>query len=105
MKSKPVTVVRIYALEGKANSGEIVDMLRNEQAISGVSVFRAIEGYGEDREMHTTSLLALSMDLPVVVEFYDEPEKAENAIIALRSRFDLPHIVTWPAAVPISVDS
>lgn len=105
MKSKPVTVVRIYALEGKANSGEMVDMLRNEQAISGVTVFRAIEGYGADREMHTTPLLALPLDLPVIVEFVDEPEKVENAINALRSRFDLPHIVTWPAVEPISADS
>lgn len=105
MKSKTVTVTRIYLLEGEVKSNEIVDMLRDKLAISGVTVYRAIEGYGDDHELHTTSLLVLSLSLPMIVEFFDEPEKVESAIIALQSKFDLPHIVSWSATEYVRSES
>jgi hypothetical protein len=42
-------------------------------------------------------LLTLSLELPLIIEFYDEPEKVAKAIQVLTSRLDLKHIVSWPA--------
>ncbi|GAB4269222.1 MAG: hypothetical protein Kow0065_19360 [Methylomicrobium sp.] len=99
---KSVTVVRIYSLEGKTPLNEVIETLHDELDICGVSVFRAVEGFGQDRELRTTSLLSLSLTLPVVLEFYDETDKAQRAITLLQKKFDLPHIVSWPATAHIS---
>lgn len=48
-----------------------------EQGIGGVTVLRGIEGYGKDKILHTTRLLELSADLPMVLEVVDTPEKID----------------------------
>ena len=97
MNTKEVTVVRIYIMEGHDQLNEAFDILRDEEKIIGVTIIRGIEGFGENREVHTSSLLTLSLELPLIIEFYDEPEKVEKAIQVLTFRLDLKHIVSWPA--------
>ena len=97
MKIKEVTMVRIYTLEGHDQLDQAFDILRDKEKIIGVTILRGIEGYGENREVHTSSLLTLSLELPLIIEFYDEPEKVEIAIKALKSRLDFKHIISWPA--------
>ncbi len=46
-------------------------MLR-ERGIAGATVFRGIEGFGANARLHTTRLLRLSEDLPILVEVVDE---------------------------------
>ena len=94
---QPVTVARVYTMEGHDQLNQALDILHDEQKIVGVTLIRGIAGYGDDREVHTSSLLSLSLELPLVIEFYDEPEKVKIAIKALQSRLDLKHIVTWSA--------
>jgi PII-like signaling protein len=43
--------------------------------LAGASVLRGIEGYGASSRIHTTRLLSLSEDLPVVVVIVDVEEK------------------------------
>ena len=43
--------------------------------LAGASVLRGIEGYGASSRIHTTRLLSLSEDLPVVVVIVDTAEK------------------------------
>jgi PII-like signaling protein len=45
--------------------------------LAGASVLRGIEGYGASSRIHTTRLLSLSEDLPVVVVIVDTKEKVE----------------------------
>ena len=97
MSSSEVTVARIYAIEGHDQVNQVLDILHDEVKIIGVSIFRGIAGYGEDRQIHTSSLLTLSLELPLIIEFYDKTEKVEKAIQALKSRVSLKHIVSWPA--------
>jgi PII-like signaling protein len=97
MNMQPVTVARVYTMEGHDQLNQALDILHDEQKIVGVTLIRGIAGYGDDREVHTSSLLSLSLELPLVIEFYDEPEKVKIAIQALQSRLDLKHIVTWSA--------
>ena len=97
MNAKEVTIARIYIMEGHDQLNEAFDILRDEEKIIGVTIIRGIEGFGEDREVHTSSLLTLSLELPLIIEFYDEPEKVEKAIQELQSRLDFKHIVSWSA--------
>ena len=43
--------------------------------LAGASVFRGVEGYGASNHIHTTRLLSLSDDLPVVVIIVDADER------------------------------
>ena len=97
MSLSEVTVARIYTIEGHDHVNQALDILRDEEKIMGVSIIRGIAGFGEDREIHTSSLLTLSLELPLIIEFYDQPEKVEKAIQALTSRLGLKHIISWPA--------
>lgn len=93
MKSEPVSVVRVYIREGEHIADKLLRFLRDERAVAGVTVIRGVAGFGEDLKLHTAGLLDLSLDLPVVVEFFDQPEKARHAVEGLISRFDLHHVV------------
>ena len=51
-----------------------------EQGIIGVTVFRGIEGYGQDKVLHTARLLELSSDLPIILEIVDTEEKIDSIV-------------------------
>ncbi|AHF06232.1 DUF190 domain-containing protein [Desulfitobacterium metallireducens] len=51
-----------------------------EKGIAGVTINRGIEGYGQDKVVHTTRLLELSADLPIVLEVVDSAEKIEEIL-------------------------
>jgi len=97
MSTKAITIARIYTLEGHDQLNQALDILRDEEKIFGVTIIRGIAGFGQNREVHTSSLLTLSLELPLIIEFYDEPEKIAKAILTLKSRLAFKHIVSWPA--------
>ena len=97
MSTKEVTIARIYTLEGHDQLNQALDILHDEEKIQGVTIIRGIAGFGKNRDIHTSSLLTLSLELPLIIEFYDESEKVEKAIHTLTSRLDLKHIVSWSA--------
>lgn len=45
------------------------------RGMAGVTVLRGIEGYGASNHLHTTRLLSLSEDLPLVVILVDTHER------------------------------
>jgi hypothetical protein len=45
--------------------------------LAGASVFRGIEGFGASSRIHTSRILSLSEDLPIVVVVVDRREKVE----------------------------
>ena len=72
-------LARIYigesdTFEGRPLYDAIVRRLR-ERGIRGVSVFRGIEGFGRSSRVHTTRILALSEDLPILIEIVDEADR------------------------------
>ncbi len=72
-------LVRIYIGESDHHGGKpaydaIVKLLR-ERGIRGASVFRGIEGFGRSSRVHTTRILALSEDLPILIEAVDEADR------------------------------
>jgi PII-like signaling protein len=61
----------------------LVEWLRKNH-FAGVTVLRGISGFGKASKLHTTNLLELSSDLPIVVEIVDTEEK----ISELKKMFD-----------------
>lgn len=96
MKTLDVMVVRIYITESSQLLNKIMSYLKTEAKIRGVSVFRAISGFGETGN-HTTSLLDLSLDLPLAIEFFDQPDKVERALEHLNETVKHEHIIFWNA--------
>jgi len=92
-----ITMVRIYLSEAKDHYERVVNWLYADQRVQGVSVFRAIEGFGEDRKMRTSSLMDLSLELPIVIEFFDEPEVIRSVIEQVQTMVKADHIVSWSA--------
>ncbi|HYV02050.1 MAG TPA: DUF190 domain-containing protein [Actinomycetota bacterium] len=52
----------------------IVQLVRQE-GLAGATVLRGIEGLGADSRIHTSRILRLSEDLPVVVEVVDTADR------------------------------
>lgn len=92
-----ITMVRLYLSEGRDHYERVVNWLYEDNRVKGVSVFRAIEGFGEDRKMKTSALLDLSLELPVVIEFFDTPEVIQAVLEQLQTMVKADHIVTWSA--------
>lgn len=55
----------------------IVERARQE-GLAGATVLRGFLGYGANSVIHTSKILRLSEDLPVVVEIVDSEEKVER---------------------------
>ena len=54
-----------------------------DRGIAGVTVFRAVEGFGGSGRLHTTRLLELSENLPVRIDIVDIVERIEPLLTAL----------------------
>jgi PII-like signaling protein len=98
MKTLDVLFVKIYITEASHTLNPIINYLKNEAKIRGVSVFRAISGFGETGN-HNASLIDLSLDLPLCIEFFDNKDKIHTALEHLSSIIKHEHIVLWDAKV------
>jgi len=99
MKETEVTMVRIYLHEARAHMEELLRYLHDESKVRGVTVFRGITGFGSSGEVHSSTLIDMSLDLPLVVEFFDTPERVEEIIGELNTKIKLRHVVYWPAKI------
>lgn len=96
MNRVDVTMVRVYLVEGRDPVNKVLKSLE-KASVKGFTVFRGVAGLGEDHQMHKASLLDLANELPVVIEFYDTPARAETMIDELAAMVKADHIVSWPA--------
>jgi hypothetical protein len=99
MSNSEVLVVRVYLHEAKAHMEKLLAYLHDEAKVQGVTVFRGISGFGNSGKYHSATLMDLSLDLPVVIEFFDSPDKAEIIIQYLNTIIKPGHIVYWPARI------
>lgn len=80
----PGLLVRIYLGESDSWHGKplyqaIVEHLR-ERGLAGATVLRGIEGFGAKQHVHSTRILSLSEDLPILVEAVDTEEKVRAVL-------------------------
>jgi len=99
MNTEEVKMVRIYLTEEKAHLEKLMQHLHDIEKVQGVSVFRGITGYGKSGKMHSSSLLDISLNLPVILEFFDEPAKVDQILVHLNTMIEPGHIVSWLANV------
>jgi uncharacterized protein len=77
-------LVRVFIGEsdtwhGKPLYQAIVERAR-EEGLAGATVVRGIEGFGADSRLHTSRILRLSEDLPVVIEIVDTEEQIARVL-------------------------
>jgi hypothetical protein len=74
--------LRIYVGESDTWKGEnlyaAIVQKAKEMKLAGASVFRGIMGYGANSHIHSTKILRLSEDLPVLIEIVDTQENIDR---------------------------
>lgn len=74
-------LLRVFVGESDSSRGkplyEVIVERAREQGLAGATVVRGIEGYGAASRVHTSRILRLSEDLPVVVEIVDRADRID----------------------------
>lgn len=104
MKTIEVTMVRIYLTEGEGVLKNLLKRLHDWEKVKGVTVFRGISGFGGSGVTHTSVAVDLMMDLPVVVEFFDTPDKVDSILEHINTMLEPGHIVSWSAQMNANED-
>lgn len=68
--------------EGRPLYQAIVETLREEGA-AGATVLRGVEGFGKSSLLHTSNLLRMSADLPLLIECVDTAQRIEEIMPVL----------------------
>lgn len=56
-----------------------------QQGLAGATVLRGLMGFGANSRIHTSKILRLSLDLPIVVEIVDTPENIRGFLACIES--------------------
>jgi PII-like signaling protein len=74
-------LLRIYFGEDDRHGNlplyEAIVLKAREMRLGGATVLRGPIGYGHSSRIHTTKILRLSQDLPIVIEIVDAQEKID----------------------------
>ena len=72
-------LLRIFIGESDRHAGhplhEAIVLKARELHLAGATVLRGAMGYGKSSRLHTTKILRLSVDLPLVIEIVDSEDK------------------------------
>ena len=95
--------IRIYTGEDDKTGGRpmadvIVEKARS-LGLAGATVFRGLSGFGANSLIHTSRILRLSEDLPVVIEIIDHPDKLAPLLEAIDSMMTEGMITREPVTV------
>jgi len=82
-------LLRIFIGESDRHDGkplhEAIVLRARELHLAGATVVRGAMGFGKSSRIHTSKILRLSVDLPLVVEIIDSEEKI-NAFLPVLDR-------------------
>ena len=85
--SKQAVLLRIFFGEddkfGRSPLYEAIVMKAREMHLAGATVLRGPMGFGASSRLHTTKILRLSEDLPLVIEIVDSEEKINEFLPVL----------------------
>ena len=86
---RDAVLLRIFVGEGDKFEGhplyEAIVMKARELHLAGATVLRGPMGFGHSSRVHTSKILRLSSDLPLVIEIVDSEEKI-NAFLPVLDR-------------------
>ncbi len=78
------TLLRIFVGEDDEHDGrplyEVIVRRLRERGLAGATVFRGIMGFGASSRIHTSRVLRLSEDLPIVIECVDTTDRIEAVV-------------------------
>jgi hypothetical protein len=60
---------------GHRSLAEAIVERAREEGLAGATVLRGIEGFGASSTLHTTRILRLSEDLPILIEIVDREDR------------------------------
>jgi PII-like signaling protein len=64
---------------------EALVLKAREMGLAGATVLRGPVGFGHSSRLHTTKILRLSQDLPLVIEIVDSGTKIDEFVAAIES--------------------
>jgi uncharacterized protein len=80
-------LLRIFIGENDKHEGrplyEAIVLKARETHLAGATVLRGPMGYGHSSRLHTTKILRLSEDLPLLIEIVDSEEKINGFLPTL----------------------
>ncbi len=83
-KGETGQLLRIFIGESDEHNGEplyrAIVLKARELGLAGSTVLRGAMGFGANSKMHTTRLLELSTDLPILIEIVDTAEKISSLL-------------------------
>jgi hypothetical protein len=95
--------LRIYTGEaheiGSKPAYEAIVAEARERGLAGATVLRGVAGFGADSRVKTAKILALSQDLPLVVEIVDAAERIEAFLPWLDERIGKGLVTVEPVRV------
>jgi PII-like signaling protein len=84
---KQALLLRIFIGEDDRHEGrplyEAIVLKAREMHLAGATVLRGGMGFGPSSRLHTTKILRLSEDLPLVIEMVDSEEKIDDFLPVL----------------------
>jgi PII-like signaling protein len=84
---KQALLLRVFIGEDDKDDGrplyESIVLKAREMHLAGATVLRGPMGYGHSSRLHTTKILRLSDDLPLVIEIVDSEEKINSFLPVL----------------------
>jgi PII-like signaling protein len=99
MKMHKVSMVRIYLTEGEGLAQKLFQRLHDQEQLRGVTLFRAISGFGRSGQIHSATLLDTSLNLPLILEFFDDPERVDVVLEHIQDNIQPGHLVRWTAEI------
>lgn len=96
------TMVRVYLTESDHELKPLLKCLHDELQVCGVTVMRGIAGFGASGVLHSAGLVDLSTDLPLVLEFFDRPDRARAAIERIKDFVEPGHVISWSVNVELN---
>lgn len=96
-QSEEAFLLRIFLGESDRHKGkplyEQIVLKARELGLAGATVTRGILGFGADSRLHSSKILTLSEDLPLIIEIADSEEKI-NLLLPFLDEWVLEGLVT-----------
>ena len=91
-ESGEAKLLRIFLGESERYKGvpvhEKIVLSAREHGLAGATVIKGVMGFGRNSVIHTSKVLSLSEDLPIIIEIVDEIEKIEKFIPFINEIFE-----------------
>lgn len=91
---QPIEASRLRVYIGESSHAQhqplyhVIVTKAREMGLAGATVMRGVEGFGHSHRIHSSNLLTLSSDLPLVVEIIDRAERIDQFLADITNLLD-----------------